>query len=159
MLSDGYWIAVGTSDNLNLGWGSSSVMSDSESDPADQRQWFIMIYLFIFGGVYLLNFQYKNLQDLLRNAERLSHWVQPRQRWNVVRGLAHAAQQSCHIQSQQAFISLFSLFSFAISSWQSDSVNTWQKMTSNPHFCARFWLRKAPVLNFRSALEFKCNSL
>ena len=31
--SDGYWAAVGTSNGLNLGRGSSRVLEDSQSDP------------------------------------------------------------------------------------------------------------------------------
>ncbi|CAB1425452.1 unnamed protein product [Pleuronectes platessa] len=38
MPSDGYWAAVSTSNGLNLGRGSSRVLTDSHSDPLAQRR-------------------------------------------------------------------------------------------------------------------------
>ncbi|CAB1430038.1 unnamed protein product [Pleuronectes platessa] len=38
MPSDGYWAAVRTSNGLNLGRGSSCVLTDSHSDPPAQRR-------------------------------------------------------------------------------------------------------------------------
>ncbi|CAB1433984.1 unnamed protein product [Pleuronectes platessa] len=38
MPSDGYWAAVSTSNGLNLGRGSSRVLTDSHSEPPAQRR-------------------------------------------------------------------------------------------------------------------------
>ena len=119
MPSDGYC----DSNGLNLGRGSSCVLTYSHSDPPAQRRW-------DFFGSTTWFFLYHNPEDLLRNAKWLSYCVQPQQRWHVVRGLVYAVQQSYHVQRRWAFLPL--------PSRDLHSVITWQEMTWNPNFCTDF---------------------
>ncbi|CAB1439169.1 unnamed protein product [Pleuronectes platessa] len=54
MPSDGYWAAVSTSNGLNLGRGSSRVLTDSHSDPPAQRRRSTVLSLSVCGAALTL---------------------------------------------------------------------------------------------------------